>query len=131
MLKDMAFEVSKRRCKNSIGQMFSIQIVLVKKTLLKWFNQKFKQQFDKIDPFQKIKYERQHSIDWENYKCVICRFPLKLEPTNYKTHCIGLLALLNNYHRGDCTNYDCINYDCINLFKIILREMKLLSLKIR
>ena len=85
MLKDMAFEVSKRRCKNSIGQMFSIESALVKKTLLKWFNQKFKQQFDKIDPFQKIKYERQHFIDWENYKCVIRRFPLKLEPTNYKT----------------------------------------------
>ena len=29
MLKDMAFEVSKRRCKNSIGQMFSIESALV------------------------------------------------------------------------------------------------------
>ena len=153
MLKDMAFEVSKRRCKNSIGQMFSTESALVKKTLLKWFNQKFKQQFDKIDPFQKIRYERQHSLDWKNYKCVICKFPLKLEPTNYKTTddqisfgdfvirfehnkrniytieqiqdsdhlknvesyysifkeyimiCIGLLALLNNYHRGDYINY--------------------------
>ena len=35
MLKDMAFEVSKRRCKNSIGQKFSIESALVKKTLLK------------------------------------------------------------------------------------------------
>ena len=127
----MAFEISKRRCKNSIGQMFSIESASVKKTLLKWFNQKFKQQFDKTDPFQKIRYERQHSIDWENYKCVICRCPLKIEPTNYKTHCIGLLALSNNYHRGNYTNYDCINYNCINLFKIILREMKLLTLKIQ
>ena len=32
MLKDMAFEVAKRRCKNSIGQMFSIESALVKKT---------------------------------------------------------------------------------------------------
>ena len=38
MLKDMAFEVSKRKCKNSVGQMFSIESALVKKTLLKWFN---------------------------------------------------------------------------------------------
>ena len=38
MLKDMAFEVSKRRCKNSIGQMFSNESALVKRTLLKWFN---------------------------------------------------------------------------------------------
>ena len=29
MLKDMAFEVAKRRCKNSIGQMFSIESALV------------------------------------------------------------------------------------------------------
>ena len=42
MLKDMAFEVSKRKCKNSVGQMFSIESALVKKTLLKWFNAKFK-----------------------------------------------------------------------------------------
>ena len=31
MLNDVAFEVSKRRCKNSIGQMFSIESALVKK----------------------------------------------------------------------------------------------------
>ena len=35
LLKDMAFEVSKRKCKNSVGQMFSIESALVKKTLLK------------------------------------------------------------------------------------------------
>ena len=38
MLKDMAFKVAKRRCKNSIGKMFSIESTLVKKALLKWFN---------------------------------------------------------------------------------------------
>ena len=31
MLKDMAFEVAKRKCKNSLGQMFSIESALVKK----------------------------------------------------------------------------------------------------
>ena len=31
MLKDMAFEVSKRKCKNSVGHMFSIESALVKK----------------------------------------------------------------------------------------------------
>ena len=49
-LKDMAFEVAKRRCKNSIGKMFSIESALIKKTLLRWFNQKLKRQFDKINP---------------------------------------------------------------------------------
>ena len=42
MLKDMAFEVAKRRCKNSIGKMFSIESALVKKNLWRWFNQEFK-----------------------------------------------------------------------------------------
>ena len=52
MLRDMAFEVPKRRCKNSIGQMFSVESALVKKLLLKWLNQKFKLQFDKINPIK-------------------------------------------------------------------------------
>ena len=39
-----------RKCKNSVGQMFSIESALVKKTLLKWFNAKFKRQFEKINP---------------------------------------------------------------------------------
>ena len=85
MLKDMAFEVSKRRCKKSIGQIFYIESALVKKTLLKWFNQKFKQQFGKIDPMKKLTYESQYQINWQKDKCVICKFLLKLKPTNYKT----------------------------------------------
>ena len=56
MLKDMAFEVAKRRYKNSIGNMFSIESALGKKTLLRWLNQKCKQQFDKINPIQKLRY---------------------------------------------------------------------------
>ena len=35
MLKDCANEVSRRQCKNSLGQMFSVESALVKKTLLK------------------------------------------------------------------------------------------------
>ena len=35
MLKDMAFEVAKRKCKNSNGKMFSIENALVKKTFFK------------------------------------------------------------------------------------------------
>ena len=56
MLKDMAFEAVKRRCKNSIGEMFSIESALAKKSLLRWFNQKFKRQFDKINPIKKLRY---------------------------------------------------------------------------
>ena len=35
MLKDCANEVSKRQCKNSLGQMFSVEIALVKKNSFK------------------------------------------------------------------------------------------------
>ena len=54
MLKDMAFDVSKRKCKNSMGQMFCIESALVKKTILKWFNKKFKQQFVEMSPIKTI-----------------------------------------------------------------------------
>ena len=54
MLRDMAFDVSKRKCKTSVGQMFSIESVMVKKTLLKWFNTKIRRRFEKINPIQKL-----------------------------------------------------------------------------
>ena len=61
----MAFEVAKRKCKNSNGKMFSIENVLVKKTFFKWFNQKVKQQLDKDNPIRKLRYETQNPIDWK------------------------------------------------------------------
>ena len=85
MFRDVAFEVTKRKCKNILGQMFSIECALVTKPLLKWFNMKFKRQFEKLNPFKKMRFESQNLINWKENKCVICKFPLKLEPTNYLT----------------------------------------------
>ena len=85
MLKDIAFEVTKRRCKNSKEQIFSIESTLVRKTLLKWFNQKFERQFHKINPIKNLKYESENPINWKKDKCIICKFPIKLEPTNFQT----------------------------------------------
>ena len=79
----MAFDVSKRKYKNSVGQMFSIESAMVKKTLLKWLNIKIR--FEKINPVDKLGFERLHSINWKKYKCVICKFPMKMEATNYLT----------------------------------------------
>ena len=84
MLNDMAFEVSKRKCKNSIGKMFSIESALVERILLKWFNQNFKRQFEKINPVAKLRYESQNPIDWKKGKCAICKSPLKIQPTNFR-----------------------------------------------
>ena len=48
----MAFYVSKRKCKNSMDQMFCIESALVKKPILKWFNKTFKQQFVEMSPMK-------------------------------------------------------------------------------
>ena len=85
MLKDCANEVPKRRCKNSLGQMFSVESALVKKTLLKWFNAKFKRTFNETKPITKLRFESKNKIDWQKDKCVICKFPMRLEPTNSQT----------------------------------------------
>ena len=65
--------------------MFSIESALVKKTLLKQFNRKFKLQFDKINPIKKLKYESKNPINWKKDKCVICKFPIKLESASFQT----------------------------------------------
>ena len=65
--------------------MFCIERELVKKTLLRWFNTKYKQQFVKMNPLTKILFEEENPINWKTQKCVICRLPLKVEPTNFKT----------------------------------------------
>lgn len=41
-LRDVAIEVSERRCVNSIGKMFSIEIKFASDCLLKWFYSKHK-----------------------------------------------------------------------------------------
>ena len=63
MLKDCASEVSRKQCKNSLGQMFSAESALVKETLLKWFNAKFKRTFTVIGSITKIRFEAENKID--------------------------------------------------------------------
>ena len=49
---------------------------------MKWFNAKFKQTFNEINPITKLRFEAANKINWQKDKCVICKFPMKLEPTN-------------------------------------------------
>ena len=113
------------------GQMFSIESAMVKKTLLKWLNIKIRRRiFEKINPVDKLRFEILHPINWKKDKCVICKFPMKMEPANYLTPdnetpksdhiknlqsyyeifqeyiqiCIGLLALVNNFERNNYLN---------------------------
>ena len=84
-LKDIATDVSKRKCKNTMGQMFCIKSVLVKKTLLDWFNKKYRTQYLEINAFVKMQYERNNSVNWKNDKSVLCKMPPTVEQTNVKT----------------------------------------------
>ena len=52
-LKDIAQEVSRRKCKNAWGQMFTIETALTKKTLVEWFNNKIKSQHLELDLLEK------------------------------------------------------------------------------
>ena len=51
--------------------------------MLKWLHKKFKRQYKKINPIEKLRFERSHQ-DWQKDKCVNCKL-LKMEPTNYLT----------------------------------------------
>ena len=61
-LKDVTINVSKRRCKNTMGQMFCIESAFVKKDLLAWFNKKIKSQNLEINAFSKMIYEQKNPI---------------------------------------------------------------------
>ena len=84
-LKDIDIDVSKRKCKNTMGQMFCVESVLVKKTLLAWFNKKLRSQNLEIHAFAKMQYERNNPVNWRTDKCTICKMPLRAEPTNFET----------------------------------------------
>ena len=83
MLRDYAKVVAKKKCNNSMGKMFSVEIALLKKTLLKWFNTKYKRNFLLVNPMEKMRYEMKHKIDMQKSRCTICQFPLKLEITEF------------------------------------------------
>ena len=52
-LKDTAQEVSQRKCKNALGQMFSVKTALIKSTLLEWIKKKLN-----LNLLIKHKYEK-------------------------------------------------------------------------
>ena len=83
MLKNYACQVSKKKCKSSLARLFSVESALLKKTLLKWFNSKFKRRFTVLNPIKKMKYEMQNKVDWQKSESFICKFPPKLNITEF------------------------------------------------
>ena len=78
-LEDTAQEVSRGKCKNALGHMFSVKAALIKSTLLEQFNKKNKSQQ------LKKKNDEKNPINWQEDKCVICKMPLKTEATKHST----------------------------------------------
>ena len=82
-LNDVAQEVSKKKkkkCKNALGKMFSIETAFVKKTLTQWLDTKIKSQSLEIDLKIKNQFERENPINWQTDKCVGCKSLLKIDP---------------------------------------------------
>ena len=48
-LSNIPQEVSRRKCKNTLMQMFSIETALIKTALLGWFNKKIESQYLELD----------------------------------------------------------------------------------
>ena len=84
-LKDAACRVASRKCKKALGQMFSIELYLIKQTLATWFNRKFKSQNLQLNALAKTAYEKLYPIDWSNQKCCLCNFKLDVAPTSFDT----------------------------------------------
>ena len=70
--------VKQKIYKNALGQMFSIEIAFVKKTLLQWFETKIKSQNLEINLKIKNQFERENLINWQTDKCVGCKCLLKI-----------------------------------------------------
>ena len=83
-LKHISIDVSKRKCKSTMGQMFCIESALVKETLLDWFNKKYRTQYLETNAFVKMQNEKNNPVNWRDDKCVLCKMPLRVESTNFK-----------------------------------------------
>ena len=80
-LYDQALHVSKRTCKNSLAQMFGIELAFVKKTLRSWFNKKIAPQFKQLQQADILKFQKEHPLTYNTDKCVICKMPISVSPT--------------------------------------------------
>ena len=48
-------------------------------------NNKFNLQNLEIPALMKMVYEQKYPFNWKEDKCIICKMPLKIEPTSFET----------------------------------------------
>ena len=78
-LRDCALAVHQKTNKLAISEMFCTEIKFATDCLLKWYQNKYKN--TELSISSKNDFERENPIDWQNGKCVVCRFPLDATPT--------------------------------------------------
>ena len=74
----------KENVKIQCAKCFVSNVLQLKKTLLDWFNKKYKMQYLEVNAFVIKQYERNNPVNWKNDKRVLCNLPLRVEPTSSK-----------------------------------------------
>ena len=92
-LRDLIIDVHLRKRKNAIVEMFNIELKFACDILMCWFNHKIKILY--LDNEIAINYRRTFPITTET-KCVICDFPLQVDPKGleYKENEMSYLDFL-------------------------------------
>ena len=77
-LRDCGLNVAKKKNNLATAEMFSTGDCLIK-----WFNKKYRAKNLELSNNVKRKYEIENPIDWIEGRCCICKFPLKINLTNF------------------------------------------------
>ena len=82
-LKNCALNVAKEKNNLAVAEMFSTGIKFEGDCLIKWFNKKFKSKNVELSNDGKRKCGIEKPIDSLEGQCCICKFLLKINPTNF------------------------------------------------
>ena len=82
-LRDRGLNVAKKKNNLAAAEMFSTEIKFAGDCLIKWFNKKYRTKNLELSNDVKRKYEIENPIDWIEVCCCICKFPLKINLTNF------------------------------------------------
>ena len=78
-LRDCALAVHKKTNVVAMSEMFCTEIKFATNCVLKWYHAKYKNLELSLE--SKNEFEKENPIDWEDGECVLCRFPLEVNPT--------------------------------------------------
>ena len=94
-LQDCILNVHSKKSKNSIAEMFNIELKFACDVLMIWFNEKFKKQRTNLSNSDSSQYRRVNPITADT-KCVICDFALEVDPKglNFKENDMSYLDFL-------------------------------------